>query len=252
MNLLSIFLGEFIGTMILIILGNGVVSNMLYKRTKGYNSGSIVIYMAWGFAVLVGVLIAKSFIEGAGHLNPAVSMFALVKGDITFLEFSVFVGSQLLGAAIGQIIVNTVYWQCANEESNKQVILDCHANSPTHQEKWFNNFFAEFLGTMVLLTVLAVLSSNVFQDKMGMSHEVVIILHTLMAAFTIMVIGMSLGGVTGYSINPARDLMPRIVYQLTPFKNKGSANWTYSWLPVVAPLSAGAFVGAFARLITKS
>lgn len=248
MNLLNIFLGEFLGTMMLIVLGNGVVSNILYKGTKGHNAGTLTIFITWGFAVMVGVLTAKSFTDQAGHLNPAVTMYILVKNNTSAATFFTFIGSQILGAAIGQIIVNTFYWNIANRTENKDIVLHCHANSPIDQKKWFNNVFAEFVGTIVLLTVVAVLGTSFFSQKDATS--VTTLVQVIIVGFTIMVIGGALGGQTGYSINPARDLIPRIVYQLTPFTNKTSANWSYSWVPVFGPLLAGVVVGAFARLIT--
>lgn len=252
MNLLLIFLGEFLGTMMLILLGNGVVSNILYKRTKVLNAGSLIIYIAWGFAVMIGVLIAKSFTLQAGHLNPAVTMYSLVGGSLSATAFFVYIGSQILGATLGQVVVNFAYWNFANAPENKEVILDCHCNKPVDQSKWFSNIFSEFIGTVVLLSVVAILSTKLLSgDAEAAAAPSMVILHALIVAFTIIVIGASLGGQTGYSINPVRDFMPRVVYQLTPFKNKGSANWSYSWVPVLAPLMAGAFVGAFSLLINN-
>ncbi len=248
MNLMQIFLGELLGTMILILLGNGVVSNVLYKRTKGHNGGPIVIFISWGFAVMIAVITAQSFTTDAGHLNPAVTMFVVVQGGISATLFFTYIGSQILGAAVGQIVVNTFYWNFANNIENKEVVLDCHCNRPVDQSKWFNNIFAEFLGTLILITVIAVLSAGVFKG-IDPGSGVSILVKAMIIGFTIMVIGAALGGQTGYSINPARDLIPRVIYKLTPFKNKTSANWIYSWVPVFGPLMAGVVVGLFARLI---
>ncbi len=243
MNLLNIFAGETLGTLVLILLGNGVVANVLYKKTGGAKGGIIAITAGWGFAVFLGVIVANCFATG-GHLNPAVTFAMLTSGEINLTQFVVYISSELLGATIGQILVIAIYWQHA-KENPPTIVKATHCTSPTHR-KALTNFLSEFIGTTVLVG-LAVGLSKSFGDN-EIITKIMSFIGPLSMALVVFSIGLSLGGTTGYAINPARDLMPRIVYQLTPYKEKTKADWKYSWIPVIAPISAGVMVGAFARL----
>ena len=245
MSILDIFLGEFLGTMFLILLGNGVVANCVFKKTIGARSGFLAITIGWGIAVFVGVFVANSFGTG-GHLNPAVTIMQWVKGDKTSAQSMVYFASELLGAAVGQLIVSAFYFNHINEVENKDSIISIHSTGPTH-EKTFSNLFSEFIGTAVLVSCAMVLGLSMNDNAEGMMRFV----GPFSMGLVVLGIGISLGGTTGYAINPARDLMPRIIYTIMPYKNKpaNSANWKYGWIPVVAPLVAGALVGAFGRLM---
>ncbi len=235
------FLGEFLGTMALILLGNGVVANTVFKKTLGSQGGWIVITFGWAFAVFVGVSVANIWDSG-GHINPAVTVGQLVGGNISVEEAAGYIGSQFVGALVGQILVNTFYWQHIKEEQ-PEVVLAMHSTGPTHKDAWFTNFFSEFVGTMILV-VMAYFAIN---GQWFGSAPIAI-------AFAVFAIGLSLGGTTGYAINPFRDLSPRIVhkvmYKIMPaLRREGgvavSSNWKYAIIPVVAPLSAAVVAGLF-------
>ena len=234
--MLDIFIGEYLGTMVLILLGNGVVANVVYKKTKGSGSGLIVIAVGWALAVYMGVQVANSWQTGA-HINPAVSVAMLTKGTIAIDAFFVYVGAQMVGAITGQLIVNTVYWQHV-KENETGMVLATHSTGPTHKDAHVTNFVSEFVGTCVLVG-LVVLTSRYFANDLGAMGQFVGPLSVAMVVFGI---GVSLGGTTGYAINPARDLGPRIVYALTFRKKEDDADWQYSWIPVVAPLLAGVVI----------
>jgi len=243
--MLDIFLGEFLGTMFLIILGNGVVANVLFKNTFGSRSGFLAITVGWGIAVFVGVLIANNWGTG-GHLNPAVTIMQWVKGDKQTAEAMVYFGSELFGAALGQIIISLFYWNHINEVENKDLIIGMHSTSPTHNRP-LSNLFSEFIGTAVLVACAMTLGVTL----KGNSEDLMKFIGPVTMGIVVLGIGISLGGTTGYAINPARDLMPRIVYALMPYKNKPakSVDWKYSFIPVVGPLVAGIIVGAFGRIL---
>jgi glycerol uptake facilitator protein len=226
---MSIFLGELIGTMLLVLLGNGVVANVLLSKTKGHQSGWIVITAGWGFAVSVGVYVAGW--ASGGHLNPAVTLgFCLVQKTPWDL-LPLYVVSQMLGAMLGALLVYFSYcphFRATYDPVNK---LLCFATHPAiRAQRW--NFVTEVIGTAVLLIgVLGIIDVH-NQLASGMGPYAIGIL--------VFSIGLSLGGPTGYAINPARDLGPRIVHALLPFSKRGSSEWGYSWVPVFGPLLGGA------------
>ncbi|KAF0850326.1 MAG: aquaporin family protein [Spiroplasma poulsonii] len=230
---------EMFGTMLLIILGNGVVANILLKNTKGNGQGFFAITAGWGFAVLVGAM-ASSALKGVAHLNPAVT-FAMVVQQTWFINNGWFLLPALLlgqvaGALIGQIIVDIFYWKHIKDtvNDNPDFILAMHATGPTYRPAFFN-FFAEFIGTFLL--VAAILAIGKYETfSLGTWGP-------LFVGLTVFGIGISLGGTTGYAINPVRDLIPRIVHFVLPLKNKGNSDWSYSWIPVVAPTCAGLATG---------
>ena len=249
--LLDIFLGELFGTMFLIILGNGVVANVVFKRTIGSKSGFLAITVGWGFAVFMGVIVANAFSTG-GHLNPAVTTMVWVKGDIGIVKALIYYISEMLGAIIGQVIVSIFYFQHIKEVDNQDAVLSMHSTTPTHKNNAFN-LFSELVGTVVLVTLAMVLFTS-FKNADGTQEStlksIMGFAGPLSMGFVVLGIGISLGGTTGYAINPARDLGPRIVYALMPYPNKKkSANWQYAWVPVLGPMLAGVIVGAFGRLM---
>jgi len=209
---MSNFVSELLGTFTLVLLGNGVVAGVVLAKTKSNSAGWVVITMGWGFAVLMGIIVG--FPSGA-HLNPAVSIGLLVEGSLTFNDFLVYVAGQMVGAFIGAAAVVALYWN--------------HTGV---------NLFAEVLGTFMLVFVILMIGQNNVAPA-----------NILLVPFLVMSIGMSLGGVTGYAINPARDLGPRIAHFLLPVPNKGDSDWGYSWIPVVGPLLGGALAALLAGLL---
>lgn len=224
---MSIFLSEFIGTAILIAFGNGVVANVVLNKTKGQNSGWIVISFGWAIAVFVGVYVSAKY-SGA-HLNPAVTLALLYLKKISWDVVPQYISGQLLGAMAGSVIVWLSYLQHFKATDNAALTLAVFATSPAINSSKYN-FLTEFLGTFVF--IFAILFIVAPSNSLGS-------LDALPVAFLVLGIGLSLGGPTGYAINPVRDLGPRIVHQLLPLTHKGSSEWRYSWVPVFGPLAGG-------------
>jgi len=238
---MSEFAAEFIGTMILVLLGDGVVANVCLKGTKGNAGGWIVITMGWGFAVFTGVVISGEF-SGA-HLNPAVTIALATAGQFAATKVPLFLIAQFLGGAAGALLVWLFYKDHFDVSTDAGAILGVFATGPAIRNP-VRNLLCEVIGTFVL--VLAVLyaacpkiTSGADQIKVGMGA-----LGAIPVAFVVMGIGLSLGGTTGYAINPARDLGPRLVHYVAPIKKKGTSDWGYSWIPVVGPI-LGALLAAF-------
>jgi len=227
------FMAEFIGTMILVLLGDGVVANVCLKGTKGNNSGWIVITMGWGLAVFTAVVVSGEF-SGA-HINPAVTVGLAAAGIFAVAKVPLFIAAQLLGGATGAFLVWVFYKDHFDISTDKGAILAVFCTGPEIR-KPLRNIISEIIGTFVL--ILAVLyiagpkvNSSTSEIKVGMGS-----LGAIPVAFVVMAIGLSLGGTTGYAINPARDLGPRLIHQLVPIKSKGKSDWGYSWIPVAGPI----------------
>ncbi len=217
---------EFIGTAILILFGAGVCANVSLKKTLGNSSGWVVIAFGWGFAVFVGAFISAPF-SGA-HLNPAVTIGLAIAGSFKGSIVG-YIIAQMLGAIVGATLVYLMYKPHFDAEENPNAKLGVFCTGPAIKN-WFSNFFSEVVGTFVL----------VFGILYAAGAEIA---GPLPVAILIVAIGMSLGGTTGYAINPARDLGPRIAHALLPIKNKRDSNWGYAWLPVIAPI-CGAILAA--------
>jgi glycerol uptake facilitator protein len=242
------FTAEFIGTMILVLLGDGVVANVCLKGTKGNGGGWVVITLGWGLAVFAAVVISGEF-SGA-HINPAVTIGLAVAKTFPWSKVPLFIAAQLLGGAAGALLVWLFYRDHYEMTTDKDAILATFATGPTVR-KPLSNVFSEVIGTFVL--ILAVLyicgpkvASTAGEIEVGMGS-----LGAIPVAFIVMGIGMSLGGTTGYAINPARDLGPRLIHQLVPITHKGSSDWAYSWVPVVGPI-LGALLAAFVYSLGSS
>lgn len=224
---------EFVGTMFLILLGNGVVANVVLTGTKGNNSGWIVITTAWALAVFVGVVIAAPF-SGA-HLNPVVTLALAIAGKFAWAKVPGFAAAQLLGAMAGQLLVWLFYKDhyAVTEDKGLKLVTFCTAPAI---RKVSSNLISEIIGTFVLIFVIFYFTdAHVGKNTpIGLGS-----LGAIPVAFLVWVIGLSLGGTTGYAINPVRDLGPRIMHAVLPVSNKGTSDWGYSWIPVIGPIIGG-------------
>ncbi len=227
---MNIYFAEFLGTMLLIILGEGVVAGVVLKGSKSENAGWLVICIAWGLAVTFAIY-AVGNISGA-HLNPAVTIGLAVAGDFEWSMVLGYCTAQLMGAFTGAIVVWFHYQSHWKNTSDAATKLAVFATAPAIRNN-FANFISEVIATSIL--VFAILFIGVNEFTQGLKPIVVGLL--------IVSIGLSLGGTTGFAINPARDLGPRIAHALLPIPGKGSSDWSYSWIPVAGPL-AGGMLGA--------
>jgi len=240
------YIAEVIGTFLLILLGCGVTANVLLKDTKGNNSGWIVISVGWGLGVFVGVAVAGP-VSGA-HINPAVTLGLAAAGLFSWSYVLPFIIAQMLGAMLGAVGVWLFYIQHYKKTEDPGVKLGSFATIPQIRSP-LNNLFSEILGTFVLVFVILYIGEpslelpGMSQAKIGLGT-----LGALPVALLVTAIGLSLGGTTGYAINPARDLGPRIVHALAPIPNKGGSDWNYSWIPVVGPIT-GALIAAMLYLL---
>jgi glycerol uptake facilitator protein len=237
MNFISIFFSEFIGTMVLVLLGDGVVANVLLNKSKGQNGGWIVISAGWAFAVMVAVYLT-GFISG-GHVNPAVSISFAILGLIDLKLLPLYIIAQLLGGFCGAILVYLAYIDHFKITTDKTAILSVFSTVPQIRN-FFNNLITEIIGTAVLL--LAVLGVTNAQNHIGS-------LGALIIGLIVFSIGLSLGGPTGYAINPARDLGPRLAHYFLPITNKGSSDFNYGLIvPIIGPIIGGV-IGTFVYLL---
>lgn len=235
---MSAFWAEFMGTFLLLFVGNGVVANVVLKQTKASSDpGSwIMITVAWGLAVYVGVVVAGPY-SGA-HLNPAVSMALWLNADLTTAQLGTYALAQLLGASAGTTLNYFFYKPHYDITKDGAAIRGSFCTAPSFDKTW-NNFLSEAMGAFVLVFVVFYISpASLEADRIipiGLGS-----VGALPVALLVWVIGLGLGGTTGYGINPARDLGPRIMHQLLPIKNKIDSGWSYAWIPVVAPLTGAA------------
>lgn len=229
---MSAFLGELIGTMILVTLGCGVVGGVVLNKSKSQASGWIVITMGFGLAVAIAVY-AVGGISGA-HINPAVTLGLAAIGAFPWADVPTYIAAQLIGAIIGAAIVFLNYlphWEKTTDPEQKLVIF---ATTPAIRNP-FSNLVSEMIGTFILVLGLLAIGANQFTEG----------LNPLIVGFLVLSIGLSLGGATGFAINPARDLGPRIAHFFLPIPGKGSSDWRYAWVPIVGPLLGGVFGALF-------
>lgn len=236
----SAFLGEFTGTALLLTMGGGVVANVVLSKTKGNNSGWIVITFGWAMAVFLGVY-ASTALGGSGHLNPAVTIaMTLFNEEFDKALLPTYLVAQMTGAFVGAVIVWVCYKQHFDETADKDLKLAVFSTSPAIRNPLFN-FLTEIIGTFIL--VFGALNMSPSETSLGA-------LNALPVGLLVLGIGLSLGGPTGYAINPARDLGPRIAHFILPIKGKGNSDWSYSWIPVVAPIVGGVLAAlAFYKLM---
>lgn len=215
--------GEFLGTALLVLLGNGVVAGVVLPKTKNHASGWIVIATGWGIAVAVAAFISGKI--APAHLNPAVSLAFAMKGTIAWPTAIVYSLAQMLGAMLGSVLVFLQFRPHYVAADNPADILGTFATGPAIRDT-SSNLLSEIFGTFVLM--LGILAFGLYDMPAGLG--------TLCVGTLVIGIGLSLGGTTGYAINPARDLGPRLVHAILPLNNKGDSDWSYAWIPVVGPM----------------
>lgn len=243
---MSEFVAELIGTMFLILLGNGVVANVVLKGTKGNNAGWIVITTGWALGVFVGVVIAGP-ISGA-HLNPAVTIGLAFAGKFAWSKVLSFIIAQTIGAMLGSFLVWVIYKDHFDATEDAGTQLAVFSTSPAIKHLFFN-FMSELVGTFVLLfAVFYFTGAEITSPKTPIGLGSV---GALPVAFVVWSIGLSLGGTTGYAINPARDFGPRIVHAFLPLKHKGSSDWKYAWVPVLGPFVGASIAALLYSLLNK-
>lgn len=239
---MSPFMAELLGTMLLILLGDGVVANVLLNDTKGNNGGWIVITTAWGLAVFVGVVVAGPY-SGA-HLNPAVTIGLAIAGKFAWASVLPYIAAQMLGAFLGAFLVWLMYYDHLQRTNKPDAILAVFCTGPAIRN-YVSNIASEIIGSFVLIfTVFYIAGAQITPSKTPIGLGSV---GALPVALLVWVIGLSLGGTTGYAINPARDLGPRIMHALLPIKSKGGSDWRYAWIPIVGPM-IGAAIAALVYL----
>jgi len=232
---MSPFIAELIGTMLLILLGDGVVANVLLNDTKGNNSGWIVITTAWGLAVFVGVTVAGPY-SGA-HLNPAVTIALAIAGKFAWTSVLSYIIAQITGAMLGAFLVWLMYYDHFQRTNNPASILAVFCTGPAVRN-YTSNIASEIIGAFVLiLTIFYITNAEITPSKTPIGLGSV---GAIPVALVVWVIGLSLGGTTGYAINPARDLGPRVMHAILPIKSKGTNDWAYSWIPILGPIIGGA------------
>jgi len=237
----QVFLSEVIGTGLLLLLGAGVVANVILPKTKGFGGGWLLINFGWGLAVFAGVFAAY---RSGAHLNPAVTLGLLANGadqyaegvDVTLTSTLVYILAQLVGAFLGAVLAYLAYKNHFDQPADPAVKLGVFSTGPEIRSyAW--NFVTELIGTFVLVYIVIQFGNT----PTGLGP--------LAVAFLVVGIGASLGGPTGYAINPARDLGPRIAHAVLPIRGKGSSDWAYSWVPVAGPIAGGVLAGLVARAV---
>lgn len=242
------YVAEFVGTALLILLGNGVVANVVLQQTKGHAGGWIVITAGWGLAVFTAVACVGQF-SGA-HINPAVTLGLAIANKFAWADVAGYIGSQMLGAIFGAFLVFGFYYPHYAVTDDPGAKLATFATGPAIRSP-FQNFFCEVVGTFVLMWAVLLAVTPKFELAFGGNSMQVPVglgsLDALPVGLVVFAIGLSLGGTTGYAINPARDLGPRIAHALLPIPGKGDSDWSYAPIPVVGPL-LGATLAAIAML----
>ncbi|CAM3560563.1 MIP/aquaporin family protein [Zobellia roscoffensis] len=235
-----IYLYEFIGTALLILIGNGVVANLVLKGTKGPDTGWTGISLAWGIAVFIGVYVSADVSHA--HLNPAVTLALATAGKFSWGLVPGYMVAQVLGAMMGNFMIWLSYKKHYDATEDQGAILATFCTGPAIRSPFWN-FVTEAIGTFTLVFGIFFIAGGSFGEE-AISLGA---LDALPVALLVMGIGFGLGGPTGYAINPARDFGPRLLHSILPLKGKGSSDWGYAWIPIIAPLF-GAFIAALAYL----
>ena len=241
---MNAFIFEFIGTAMLMLIGNGIVANLVLKETKGSDSGWVGICLAWGIAVFIGVFISAD-VSGA-HLNPAVTIGLATAGKFSWALVPGYFIAQVLGAMTGNLLVWLAYKKQYEATEDANSILATFSTSPAIRSPFWN-VVTEIIGTFALVFGVFYIAGGAVGDAAVSLGS----LDALPVALLVMGIGFGLGGPTGYAINPARDFGPRLLHTLLPLKNKGKSDWGYAWIPIVGPIIGGA-LAAFIFLFIES
>src|SRR5436190_3220372 len=241
--MVSPLLGEFLGTVILILLGNGVVANVLLNRSKPAGAAWIVITAGWAFAVMSGIFTAVACGSSAAHLNPAVTLgFAMASGD--WSNAVGFSAAQILGAFVGAVLVWLHFYPHWAETTDKEAKLVCFCTSPAIRNL-IPNLLSEVIGTFVLVFVVGA----IFSKRSFAPNSLAPGVGPYLVASLVWGIGLSLGGTTGYAINPASDFGPRLTHAILPISGKGDSDWRYAPIPILGPLAGGAIAGLALRAL---
>ena len=232
---------EFLGTMILILMGDGVCANVSLEKSKAKGAGWVVVTFAWGLAVMCGVLVAGPY-TGA-HLNPAVSIGLAMAGRFEWSLVLPYVAAQLAGGFVGALLVWLYFKDHYDATPDADTKLSTFCTMPAIRHTW-RNLLSETVGTFVLVFVIVAIGNRANTPELGMGS-----LGALPVTLLIVAIGMSLGGTTGYAINPARDLPPRLAHCLLPIPGKRDSDWGYAWIPVVGPLLGAALAALLALAV---
>lgn len=237
---MKIYLAEIIGTMIMLILGDGVVANVLLHKSKGQGSGWMAITTAWGLAVLIAIFCVGR-VSGA-HLNPAVTVSLAAVGSFPWSQVPGYILAQIIGAFLGAVVVWLLYLPHFEETKDQELKLAVFCTAPAIRRP-VSNFLSEVIGTAILIFGILAIAANAqkLNTPSGIDLSLVFSqgIQPILVGFLVWGIGLSLGGPTGYAINPARDLGPRLAHALLPIAGKGKSDWGYAWIPVVAPLIGG-------------
>ncbi|MGL6207210.1 MAG: MIP/aquaporin family protein [Lactobacillus panisapium] len=228
--------GEFLGTAMLVLLGDGVCAGTNLNKSKSKGSGWIVVSFGWGFAVAFSVFSARWLCPG--HYNPAVTLSMAIANKLPWSAVLPYFAVQVLGAIVGAVLVWLTYYPHWAETKDEEAILTSFATAPAIRN-YVWNFFTELIATFILVYGLLALTNGDLADG----------LNPLLAGFLITSVCLSLGGPTGVALNPARDFGPRLVHQLLPIANKGNSDWAYSWIPIIAPLVGGSLAAALFNIL---
>lgn len=229
------FIGELIGTFVLVLLGDGVVAGVTLNKSKAQDTGWLLITLGWGLAVTMGVYVS-GFLSLA-HLNPAVTLAFAINGTFPWAEVVPYIAGQMIGALLGALVVWLNYYPHFKETPDSEAILGIFSTGPAIRSTGWN-LVSEIIGTAVLVMGIMAMDPNKIVSGVG----------PMVVGIIITSIGMSLGGTTGYALNPARDLGPRIAHAVLPIANKGDSDWGYSWIPIVGPI-IGAVIAAMIYLM---
>jgi glycerol uptake facilitator protein len=247
---MSPYVAEFIGTTLLVLFGNGVVANVVLARTKGNNSGWIVITAGWGLAVFIGAFCSAPF-SGA-HLNPAVTLAMAISGKLELAKVGGYMLAQMLGGIAGGTLVFFFYREHFKASSDADGKLACFCTAPNIRSIP-QAFFCEVVGTFCLIFPIFLMTDVEFKWPLGTEETNVVVglgsLGLVPVAMLVFAIGLSLGGTTGYAINPARDLGPRLAHAFLPVPGKRDSDWSYAWVPVAAPLFGAALAAAVQKML---
>lgn len=233
MELFSQCFYEFLGTLVLVLLGDGVCAATSLNKSKAQGAGWIVVTMGWGLAVMCGALIAGPYSEA--HLNPALTLGLAVVQNLSWLTVAGYIVAQMLGGFCGALLVYAFYKDHYDATEDASTKLGTFCTAPAIRNKW-RNFLCEFIGTWLLVFVILSFSNETYVAAGNAGT-----LGVFPVTFLIVSIGMSLGGATGYAINPARDLAPRLAHALLPIRGKRDSDWGYSWVPVFGPIAGALF-----------